>query len=888
MNNLGIDTWLKKVFDDNKKDVKKLEKFAQSVNSFEQALKALSDEELAAKTPEFKARLETGETLHDIMADAFAVVREASDRILGMRHFDVQIMGGHVLHEGRIAEMKTGEGKTLVATAPVYLNALEGKGVHVVTVNDYLARRDAEQLSPLYNFLGLSVGLIVHGLDYMERKDAYNCDITYGTNNEFGFDYLRDNMVMHEQNMVQRPLNFAIVDEVDSILIDEARTPLIISGPAAKAKDLYTPMVGVVRKLKNEEDYTFDEKLKSVALTEEGTKHVESILGIENLTDEANVEIAHHVNQALKAHVIMKRDRDYVVQDGEVIIVDEFTGRLMYGRRYSEGLHQAIEAKEGVKIEKESQTLATITFQNYFRMYKKLAGMTGTAKTEEDEFRAIYGMDVVIVPTNKPIAREDAPDIVYRTEDGKFEAVAEKVQELYDKGEPVLVGTVSIEKSEKLSDILKRRGVPHKVLNAKYHEQEALIVAQAGEEKSVTIATNMAGRGTDIVLGGNPQLIADDILAKEHKGEEEITPEMHREALERARAMVEKNKNAVVAAGGLYIIGTERHESRRIDNQLRGRSGRQGDPGHTQFYISLEDDLMRRFGAESLPSIMDKVGMNDEMPIENRMVSRTIENAQKRVESRNFEIRKNILEYDDVMNKQREIIYNQRRQVLRGENMEESIEAMIDKLVDTVCDEAAHGEPFPEAWNLEQLQTRLMEIFIFPDGVDTSNYPNMDSSEVRDEIKAKAHARYKEKEAELGEDIFHDFERNMLLRFVDSSWMEHLDAMDQMRQGIGLRAYGQHKPIDEYRNESFDMFNDMTYNIQFNTIRALFAVTLRRPEETQQAAEEPKERTDILNARHGDEEPVKKKPVSVQKVGRNDPCPCGSGKKYKHCCGKNA
>ena len=888
MNNLGIDTWLKKVFDDNKKDVKKLEKFAQSVNSFEQALKALSDEELAAKTPEFKARLEKGETLNDIMAEAFAVVREASDRILGMRHFDVQIMGGHVLHEGRIAEMKTGEGKTLVATAPVYLNALEGKGVHVVTVNDYLARRDAEQLSPLYNFLGLSVGLIVHGLDYMERKDAYNCDITYGTNNEFGFDYLRDNMVMHEQNMVQRPLNFAIVDEVDSILIDEARTPLIISGPAAKAKDLYTPMVGVVRKLKNEEDYTFDEKLKSVALTEEGTKHVESILGIENLTDEANVEIAHHVNQALKAHVIMKRDRDYVVQDGEVIIVDEFTGRLMYGRRYSEGLHQAIEAKEGVKIEKESQTLATITFQNYFRMYKKLAGMTGTAKTEEDEFRAIYGMDVVIVPTNKPIAREDAPDIVYRTEDGKFEAVAEKVQELYDKGEPVLVGTVSIEKSEKLSDILKRRGVPHKVLNAKYHEQEALIVAQAGEEKSVTIATNMAGRGTDIVLGGNPQLIADDILAKEHKGEEEITPEMHREALERARAMVEKNKNAVVAAGGLYIIGTERHESRRIDNQLRGRSGRQGDPGHTQFYISLEDDLMRRFGAESLPSIMDKVGMNDEMPIENRMVSRTIENAQKRVESRNFEIRKNILEYDDVMNKQREIIYNQRRQVLRGENMEESIEAMIDKLVDTVCDEAAHGEPFPEAWNLEQLQTRLMEIFIFPDGVDTSNYPNMDSSEVRDEIKAKAHARYKEKEAELGEDIFHDFERNMLLRFVDSSWMEHLDAMDQMRQGIGLRAYGQHKPIDEYRNESFDMFNDMTYNIQFNTIRALFAVTLRRPEETQQAAEEPKERTDILNARHGDEEPVKKKPVSVQKVGRNDPCPCGSGKKYKHCCGKNA
>lgn len=883
---MGIDTWLKKVFDDNKKDVKKLEKFAAQVNQFDAPLRALSDEELSAKTPEFKSRLEKGETLNDIMAEAFAVVREASDRILGMRHFDVQIMGGHVLHEGRIAEMKTGEGKTLVATAPVYLNALTGKGVHVVTVNDYLAKRDAEQLAPLYNFLGLSVGLIVHGLDYAQRKHAYGCDITYGTNNEFGFDYLRDNMVMHEENMVQRPLNFAIVDEVDSILIDEARTPLIISGAAAKAKDLYTPMVSVVRKLKNEEDYTFDEKLKSVALTEEGTKHVEEILGIENLTDETNVELAHHVNQALKAQVIMKRDRDYVVQDGEVIIVDEFTGRLMYGRRYSEGLHQAIEAKEGVKIEKESQTLATITFQNYFRMYKKLAGMTGTAKTEEDEFRAIYNMDVVIVPTNKPIAREDAPDVVYRTEDGKFEAVAEKVNELYDKGEPVLVGTVSIEKSEKLSDILKRRGVPHKVLNAKYHEQEAHIVAQAGEEKSVTIATNMAGRGTDIILGGNPHLIAEDILKKEHKADEEITPEMQHEALERARAMVEDNKQAVLNAGGLYIIGTERHESRRIDNQLRGRSGRQGDPGHTQFYISLEDDLMRRFGAESLPSIMDKVGMNDEMPIENRMVSRTIENAQKRVEARNFEIRKNILEYDDVMNKQREIIYNQRHQVLRGENMGESIAAMIDKLVDSVCDEAAHGEPFPEAWNLEQLQGRLMEIFNFPDGVDTSNYPNMDGTEVRDSIKEKAHARYKEKEEEIGAEIFHDFERNILLRNVDTNWMDHLDAMDQMRQGIGLRAYGQHKPIDEYRNESFNMFNEMTYNIQYNTIRMLFAVTLRRQEE--QVAEQPKERTDILNARHGDEEPVKKQPVSVNKVGRNDPCPCGSGKKYKHCCGKNA
>ena len=885
---MGIDTFLKKFLDDNKKDVKKLEKFAAQVNQYDKPFRELSDEALQAKTDEFKARLEKGETLNDIMAEAFAVVREASDRVLGLRHFDVQIMGGHVLHEGRIAEMKTGEGKTLVATAPVYLNALEGKGVHVVTVNDYLARRDAEQLAPLYNFLGLSVGLIIHGLDYVQRKDAYACDITYGTNNEFGFDYLRDNMVMHEHNMVQRPLNFAIVDEVDSILIDEARTPLIISGPAAKAKDLYTPMVGVVRQLKNEEDYTFDEKLKTVALTEEGTKHVERLLGIDNLTDEANVELAHHVNQALKAQVLMKRDRDYVVQDGEVIIVDEFTGRLMYGRRYSEGLHQAIEAKEGVNIEKESQTLATITFQNYFRMYKKLAGMTGTAKTEEDEFRAIYGMDVVIVPTNKPVAREDAPDIVYRTENGKFEAVADKVAELYEKGEPVLVGTVSIEKSEKLSDILNKRGVPHKVLNAKYHEQEALIVAQAGQEKSVTIATNMAGRGTDIILGGNPGLITDDLLRKSHKADEEVTDEMRQEAAAKAKEICDENKKKVVDVGGLYIIGTERHESRRIDNQLRGRSGRQGDPGHTQFYISLEDDLMRRFGAETLPAIMDKVGMNDEMPIENRMVSRTIENAQKRVESRNFETRKNILEYDDVMNKQREIIYTQRRQVLEGRNMAESISGMIDKLVDTVCDEAAHGETFPEAWNLEQLALRLMEIFNFPDGVDTSNYPNMDSSEVREELKAKAHARYAEKEEEIGPEIFHDFERNILLRNVDTNWMDHLDAMDQMRQGIGLRAYGQHKPIDEYRNESYDMFNEMTYNIQYNTIRMLFAVTIKRQEEVQQEEEQQKERVDILNARHGDEEPVKKKPVSVQKVGRNDPCPCGSGKKYKHCCGKNA
>lgn len=843
---MGIDTLLKKLLDDNKKDIKKLTKLAEEINGYADEYAALSDEKLASHTDDFKERLAKGETLDDILPEAFATVREASSRILGMRHFDVQLMGGAVLHQGRIAEMKTGEGKTLVATLPVYLNALSGKGVHVITVNDYLATRDAEQLSPLYEFLGLSVGLIVHGLTYEERREAYNCDVTYGTNNEFGFDYLRDNMVMHVENMVQRPLNYAIVDEVDSILIDEARTPLIISGPVAKAKDLYTPMAQVVRKLR-EEDYTFDEKLKTVSLTDEGAQHIETIIGLKQpLTAEENIEINHHVLQALKAQVLMKRDRDYVVADGEVIIVDEFTGRLMYGRRYSEGLHQAIEAKEGVKIEKESQTLATITFQNYFRMYKKLSGMTGTAKTEEDEFRAIYGMDVVIVPTNKPVVRDDKPDVVYRTEDGKFYAVADKVEELYKKGEPVLVGTVSIEKSEKLADILKARGVPHQVLNAKYHEQEAEIVAQAGQQKTVTIATNMAGRGTDIVLG-------------EH----------------------------VKDLGGLYIIGTERHEARRIDNQLRGRSGRQGDPGVTQFYISLEDDLMRRFGAESLPMIMDKVGMDDSMPIENRMVSRTIENAQKRVEGRNFETRKTVLEYDDVMNKQREIIYAQRRQVLEGENMEESVNAMIDRTIDFLVDEAAGGSDFPEEWNLEGLKNRLEEVFGLTDLVDEDRFKEMDNIEVVDLLKEKVFARYDEKKEEIGRELFEQIERNVLLQNVDSSWMDHLDAMDQMRAGIGLRAYANHKPIDEYRNEAFMMFNDMIYNIQYETVRMMYHVSVSRPEEV---AEDVKteERTDILQARHGNEEPVKKKPiVKGEKIGRNEPCPCGSGKKYKNCCGRS-
>ncbi len=824
---------------DTKKDIKKLEKVVSKINGFTEAIGKLSDEQLQAKTDEFKGRLAKGETLDDLLPEAYAVVREASTRVLGMRHFDVQLMGGIILHQGRIAEMKTGEGKTLVATLPVYLNALTGKGVHVITVNDYLATRDSEQMGKLYNFLGLSVGLIVHGLDFNQRKDAYNADITYGTNNEYGFDYLRDNMVMRPENMVQRELNYALVDEVDSILIDEARTPLIISGAADKPKDYYTMVAKIIPRLRAEQDYTVDEKAKNVVLTEEGVTHVEQMLGIENLADESNMELAHHVNQGLRAHVIMKRDRDYVVKDDQVIIVDEFTGRLMFGRRYSEGLHQAIEAKEGVKIEKESQTLATITFQNYFRMYNKLAGMTGTAKTEEDEFRSIYGMDVVIIPTNKPVVREDRPDVVYRTQMGKYKAIVEKVVERYEAGQPVLVGTVSIQISELISELLKRRGVPHQVLNAKYHEKEAEIVAQAGQLKTVTIATNMAGRGTDIVLG---------------EGVKEL--------------------------GGLYIIGTERHESRRIDNQLRGRSGRQGDPGFTQFYISLEDDLMRRFGADNITGLMDKIGMDDDMPIENKMISKSIETAQKRVEARNFEIRKNVLEYDNVMNKQREVIYGQRRQVLMGDNMSASIQGMVESIASDVLEEIAAAGKYPEEWDLDLLQQRMNEAFALPEPLDRDAILKMEKDEVATYLRELALNRYQQREAELGSEQFHEIERLILLKNVDLKWMEHLDAMDQLRQGINLRAYAQRNPVDEYKNEAFDMFQQMISEIQYETIRLMYRVTIvEKPKE-------PTERTDILNASHGEEAAVKQPKVNKEKVGRNDLCPCGSGKKYKHCCGK--
>ena len=821
---------------DTKKDIKKLQKVVAKINGFTDAIAQLSDEQLQRKTTEFKERLAKGETLDDLLPEAYAVVREASDRVLGMRHFDVQLMGGVILHQGRIAEMKTGEGKTLVATLPVYLNALTGKGVHVITVNDYLATRDSEQMGKLYNFLGLSVGLIVHGLDFNQRKEAYNADITYGTNNEYGFDYLRDNMVMRPENMVQRELNFALVDEVDSILIDEARTPLIISGVAEKPKDYYTMVSKIIPRLRAEVDYTVDEKAKNVTLTEEGVSHVEQLLGINNLADETNMELAHHVNQGLRAHVIMKRDRDYVVKDGQVIIVDEFTGRLMFGRRYSEGLHQAIEAKEGVKIEKESQTLATITFQNYFRMYHKLAGMTGTAKTEEDEFRSIYGMDVVIIPTNKPVIREDRPDVVYRTQMGKYNAIVEKVVERYEAGQPVLVGTVSIQISELISEMLKRRGIAHQVLNAKYHEKEAEIVAQAGQKQTVTIATNMAGRGTDIVLG-----------------------------------------EGVKDLGGLYIIGTERHEARRIDNQLRGRSGRQGDPGFTQFYISLEDDLMRRFGSDNIAGLMDKIGMDDDMPIENKMISKSIETAQKRVESRNFEIRKNVLEYDNVMNQQREVIYAQRRQVLMGENMSASIQGMIESIATGILEEISAAGKYPEEWDLDLLQQRMNEAFFLQAPLDKEKILKMEKQEVEAYLHEIALNRYHQREAELGAEQFHEIERLILLKNVDIKWMEHLDAMDQLRQGINLRAYAQRNPVDEYKNEAFDMFQQMIAEIQYETIRLIFRVTI---------VEKPQERTDILNASHGDEEAVKKPKVNKEKIGRNDLCPCGPGKKYKHCCGR--
>lgn len=882
----------------SEREVKRLEPIADKVLSYEDQMARLTDAELRAKTDEFKNRLKNGETLDDILPEAFAVVREAAWRTLKMKHFRVQVIGGIVLHQGRIAEMKTGEGKTLVATLPAYLNALEGKGVHIVTVNDYLAKRDRDWMGKIYEFLGLSVGVILHDMDPEERKKAYAADITYGTNNEFGFDYLRDNMVIYKEDMVQRELNYAIVDEVDSILIDEARTPLIISGIAEKSTDMYKLADRFVRTLRKDEDYVVDEKAKAVSLTEKGIVKAEKFFGIKNLADIENMEISHHINQALKAHAIMKRDIDYVVKDGQVIIVDEFTGRLMFGRRYSEGLHQAIEAKEGVKVERESKTLATITFQNYFRMYKKLAGMTGTAQTEEQEFRAIYGLDVVVIPTNKPMIRIDHPDVIYKTEEAKFKAVVEDIVEHHKKGQPVLVGTISIEKSEKLSAMLKKRGIPHQVLNAKYHEKEAEIIAQAGRKGAVTIATNMAGRGTDILLGGNPEFIAKKKMHEEGYSKEIINEaagygpvsgeevkkarERYFELLEEAKKETEKEHDEVVKLGGLYVIGTERHEARRIDNQLRGRAGRQGDPGESRFYISLEDDLMRLFGSERVKNMMDSLGIDDDQPIEHKILTKQIEQAQKKVEGINFDTRKHVLQYDDVMNKQREIIYAQRRKVLEGENLKESILEMVKSIIERNVEIYTAGSKYPEEWDIKGLLDHLYDMFLEKDSVVIDvDIDRLDKEVLTDIIYEEAVRQYEKKEAEIGPEQMREIERIVLLRVVDTKWMDHIDEMDQLRQGIGLRAYGQVDPLIEYKKIAFDMFEDLIQSIQEDTVKFLYHIQINKDNMIQREQVAKPISTNV------DAEEKKQPVVKGKKVGRNDPCPCGSGKKYKKCCGAN-
>ncbi len=878
-----IKNWL----DDNAREVKKLQRTVDEINSLEQKMKAMSEAELKGITAVFKGRLDKGEELDDILPEAFAVVREASRRILGMRHFDVQLMGGIILHQGRIAEMKTGEGKTLVATLPVYLNALTGKGVHVVTVNDYLAHRDSEWMGRIYGYLGLSVGLVVHGLDWAEKKQAYGSDVTYGTNNEFGFDYLRDNMAHHPSQLVQRQLNYAIVDEVDSILIDEARTPLIISGQADKSNELYNIFARVVPRLTPETDYTVDEKAHTVAITEVGVAKVEKAIGVSNLYDDKNIELTHHLNQALKANALMKRDRDYVVKDGQVIIVDEFTGRLMFGRRYSEGLHQAIEAKENVKIERESQTLATITFQNYFRMYEKLAGMTGTAETEEQEFKKIYNLDVVVIPTNKPLIRSDTPDVIYKTEQAKFRAAVNEIATRHAKGQPVLVGTISIEKSELLSNLLRKKGVPHQVLNAKHHDKEAEIVAQAGRFGAVTIATNMAGRGTDILLGGNPEFLARlemrrEVQQHETAGDNNGTAaEDENKALQplmqKYRRQTGDEHARVVELGGLHIIGTERHESRRIDNQLRGRCGRQGDPGSSQFYSSLEDDLMRLFGSDNIAGIMERLGIEEDMPIEHQMISKSIETAQKRVENRNFDIRKHVLQYDDVMNQQRELIYKQRRQVLTGENLKENVLEMIDACVERAVATYAPEGVHPEEWDFGSLLEQAEQLYLPGHKLKPADLEDMGRVGLTEFLAEKAREAYEAREQDLGPETMRQVERAVMLRIVDEKWMDHLDAMDQLREGIGLRAYGQKDPLIEYKFEGYEMFQNMINSIQDDVVRYIFRVDIVQPQE------EKRKLVENRYAGEGAKKPVRK----ANKVGRNDPCPCNSGKKYKKCCGRS-
>ena len=906
----------------SEKEVKRVMPIVQKINSFEDVISELTDEELKAKTEYFKELLADGQTLDDILPEAFAVVREASKRVTGLRHFDVQLIGGIILHQGRIAEMRTGEGKTLVATLPAYLNALTGKGVHVITVNDYLAKRDSEWMGKIYTFLGLTVGLVIADMKPNEKQKAYNCDITYGTNNEFGFDYLRDNMVIYKDQLVQRPLNYAIVDEIDSILIDEARTPLIISGRANQASDIYKKADRFVSKLeartiieedvKDEEqaaenekyDYVVDLKAKSASLTAKGIAKAEKEFGLENLNDLNNSELVHAINQALRAHGIMKKDVDYIVKSGEVLIVDEFTGRIMYGRRYNNGLHQAIEAKEHVKVADESKTLANITFQNYFRMYEKLSGMTGTAMTEEQEFEEIYKLDVIEIPTNKPIQRKDLPDIIYKNETGKFNAVIEDIKKSYEKGQPVLVGTVSIDKSERLSKLLDKAKIPHQVLNAKYHEKEAEIIAQAGKYKAVTIATNMAGRGTDIILGGNSEYLAKTDMRKKYTFEEieEATAfnetddekilarrEEFRNLVRNYDKGIEDERAKVIEAGGLKIIGTERHESRRIDNQLRGRAGRQGDPGESRFYISLDDDLMKIFGGSIITKVYNKIGVSDDMPIESRILTRTVESSQKKVEGRNFSIRKNVLQYDDVMNKQRVIIYKQRREVLDGDNLTEEIGNMIDAVVNTIVPQYITEE----SKDIEGLKKEIFTEFGI-ESLDILKQEKFEAEDVIKELSEKAHNIYNTKSEKFGESM-RELERVITLKIVDEKWMEHIDNMDELKNGVGLRAYAQKDPVVVYRMEGFDMFDEMVYDIQYDVVKLLMHVTERdegaQRQQTSEITSAKLQETSAIELVDGKISPKEggiDKTIRNEepKVGRNDPCPCGSGKKYKNCCGK--
>ncbi|HAL62205.1 MAG TPA: preprotein translocase subunit SecA [Chloroflexi bacterium] len=884
----------KVVGDPNERELKRLEPIVEEINALESKFERLTDEELRDKTTEFKGRLYAGETMDELLPEAFAAVREASKRTIGLRHFDVQLMGGVVLHQGKVTEMKTGEGKTLVATLPLYLNALEGKGAHLVTVNDYLAKRDTQWMGPIYHALGLSVGCIqslaadperssfLFDPDYpatderflnlrpVSRQEAYAADITYGTNNEFGFDYLRDNMVWDLSQCAQRGHHYAIVDEVDYILIDEARTPLIISGPAEESGENYVRFARLVPRLHPEGDYTVDEKARIVTLTEEGISKMESWLGIDNLYSPEHYHLTAFLEQALRAQVLFKRDRDYIVKDGQVIIVDEFTGRLMYGRRYSEGLHQAIEAKEGVPIQRESLTLATITFQNYFRMYEKLAGMTGTAATEAEELDKIYGLDVMVIPTHKPMIRLDQPDLVYKTERAKFRAVVKEIEELHRRGRPLLVGTIFIEKSEALSDMLKRKGIPHQVLNAKHHEKEAHIIAQAGRSGAVTIATNMAGRGVDILLGGNPEELARDMLRKQGVELTEITEEQWEEALREAKAICEEDKEKVLAWGGLHVLGTERHEARRIDNQLRGRSGRQGDPGSSRFYVSLEDDLMRRFGGSTVAGLMDRLGVEEDIPIEHNLVSKSIENAQIKVEGYNFDIRKHLLEYDDVINKQRQLIYDQRRKILSEESLRPLIMDMVsEELSDLV---GVYTGDHPEEWDLEGLFNAARAILPFPPNFTPRRWEGLSSREIEDDLLELAERYYDEKERRLGGELISQVERLVLLRVVDNLWIRHLTALDELRQGVGLRAFGQRDPLVEFKTEAYGMFQALMANIRQDIARLIYhAEVVRQPA--------PRPMREVR-------EPGGRRPVATakEKVGRNDPCPCGSGKKYKHCC----